>query len=188
MKKLKTQLSLAGFDATVSWNDRTTVHKAWIKVGGSLLQEAKLASMPAQKLSIKLEIDTRPPAGAKTQRTMVTRHVLLAIQHYTPNSLMAGKVHALLTRKYPKGRDWYDLVWYRGHRPPQEPNLTLLQNALDQTQGQGVVTAGQWRELLLKKLSHLDPVRLMADVQPFLEHPDDARLLSAENLRAVLAE
>lgn len=97
MKKLKRHLTLAGFDATVSWNDRTTVHKAWIKIGGGLLHEAKLAAMPDQKLSIKLEIDTRPPAGAETQRTMVTRHILLAIQHYTPDALMAGKVHALLT-------------------------------------------------------------------------------------------
>lgn len=80
------------------------------------------------------------------------------------------------------------MVWYRGHRPPQEPNLTFLQNALDQTQGQGVICADQWRALLLEKLAPLDPARLRADVEPFLEHPDDARLLSAGNLRIVLAE
>lgn len=186
MKKLKEQLILNGFvDASVSLSERTTVHKAWIKVGG-VLYDAGLAGMRDQKLSIKLEVDTRPPIGAEIQRTIVTRHRLLAIQHFSPNSLMAGKLHALLTRKYPKGRDWYDLMWYSGQRPPLEPNLTLLQNALDQTQGPGVVSAHQWRSLLLKKLETLNVVELAEDVAPFLERPEDRTLLSPDNLRSVL--
>lgn len=185
MKKLKTSFSLAGFDTAISWNERTTVHKAWIRIGG-LLHEAGLAAMRDQKLSIKLEIDTRPPAGAELERTLVTRHAVLALQHYAPNSLMAGKVHALLTRKYPKGRDWYDLIWYRGLRPPREPNRILLQNALNQTQKDGNVIAADWRRLLADKLSRLNVTQLVADVQPFLEHPADAALLTAENLRSVL--
>ena len=52
-------------------------------------------------------------------------------------SLLAGKLHAAITRRYVKGRDWYDLMWYLSQRPPPAPNLTLLQNALDQTQGPG---------------------------------------------------
>ncbi len=187
MKKLKTDLSLAGFDATISWNDRTPVNKAWIRIG-ALLHEVGLAAVPGQKLSIRLEIDTRPPAGADIRRTLVTRHAVLALRHYTLPSLMAGKVHALLTRRYSKGRDWYDLVWYRGLRPPQEPGLALLQNALDQTRGAGAVTAGRWRELLAAKLGALNVPRLIDDVQPFLEHPRDALLLSPENLHSVLSD
>ncbi|MFV1994850.1 MAG: nucleotidyl transferase AbiEii/AbiGii toxin family protein, partial [Verrucomicrobiales bacterium] len=51
MKKLKTDLSRAGFDTSVSWNERATVHKAWIKIAG-LLSDAGLAVMRNQKLSI----------------------------------------------------------------------------------------------------------------------------------------
>lgn len=187
MKKVKTNLSLAGFDATVSLNDRAVVHKAWVKISG-LLHEAGLSGMPDQKLSIKLEVDTRPPPGAETQRSIVTRHAVLAIQHHTLGSLMAGKVHALLTRKYSKGRDWYDLVWYRGHRPPQEPNLTLLQNALDQTHGRGVVVASEWRELLTERLGTLRMGQLVEDVQPFLERSvDAAHLLTTVNLHSAIS-
>lgn len=185
MKKLKTDLTLAGFDASVSFKDKTTVHKAWIKVGG-VMNESGLSSLRDQKLSIKLEIDTRPPCGAETQRTIVTRHSIIAIQHYTLPCLMAGKVHALLTRKYPKGRDWYDLVWYRGQRPPQEPDLDLLQNALDQTQGAGSVQSVQWKQLLIDALKRLNVNELREDVQPFLERSEDAKLFTDENFAAVL--
>jgi len=55
---------------------------------------------------------------------------MFAARHHDLPSLLAGKLHALITRAYPKGRDWYDLIWYRAVRPPIEPNLVLLQNAL----------------------------------------------------------
>lgn len=185
MKKIKTDLSLAGFEVAVNWNDRATVHKAWIKVAG-ILKETGLAAMPQQNLSIKLEVDTRPPSGAVLQRSLVTRHRLLALQHYDLASLMAGKIHALMTRGHPKGRDWYDLVWYRGHRPPLEPNLNLLQNALNQTQGKTAPAAQDWPTPLLERLEKIDTQALRNDVAPFLEHPEEAALLDRPNLQTIL--
>ncbi len=184
-KKLKTDLTLAGFDVSISWNDRTTVHKAWIKVAG-ILKDTGLAAMPQQNLSIKVEIDTHPPAGAMLMRSMVTRHRLLALQHYDMASLMADKVHALLTRRYPKGRDWYDLLWYLGHRPPRSPNIELLQNALTQTQATPPPDASAWRQLILERLETLDCRKLVDDVAPFLEHPEDAALLTVQNIGTAL--
>jgi predicted nucleotidyltransferase component of viral defense system len=185
MKKLKNDLMLAGFDTSMKWNDRTAVHKAWIKVEG-LLHEAGLAAMKDQKLSIKLEIDTNPPAGAQSQRDLITRHAMLSINHYDLHSLMAGKVHALITREYAKGRDWYDLLWYRGRRPPVEPNLELLQNAMDQTRGEGVFNAVQWKHHLMDTVGELDFSALAADVRPFLEHQEEATLLRMDNFRSAL--
>ncbi len=186
MKKVKNDLSLAGFDTSLKWNARTTVHRAWIKIEG-LLHEAGLAAMKSQKLSIKLEIDTNPPAGARSVRDLITRHAMLSINHYDLSSLMAGKVHALLTRQYSKGRDWYDLLWYRGKVPPVEPNLGQLQQALDQTQGAGAMDSAGWKGHLIKTLDNLDGTAIAADVKSFLEHPSDATLLTIENIRSVLA-
>jgi len=100
--------------------------------------------------------------------------------------MMAGKVHALLTRPYPKGRDWYDLVWYRSHRPPLTPKQKLLQNALDQTQGKGNLKAAQWQKLLKDKLDSLEIEHLAQDVHPFFERAEDRHLLTRENLETVL--
>ena len=107
----------------------------------------------------------------------MTRHFTFVICHYDLPSLMAGKLHALLTRGYPKGRDWYDLIWYRSRRPPVEPNGQLLQHALDQTQGAGRYRAADWRTLLAARLADLDTRGLARDVRPFLERPEDAALL-----------
>ncbi len=185
LKKLKRDLSLSGFDASVSWNTRKSVHTAWVRVAG-LLKDAGLAGMSEQKLSIKLDVDTRPPPGSTSERRVITRHMVFSIQHYDLASLMAGKIHALVARRYAKGRDWYDLIWYRGHRPPQETNLVLLQNALDQTEGKGVHDADDWKQDTIKKIKALDCKKLAEDVRPFLERPADSALITTENLCSAL--
>lgn len=185
LTKLRRDLELAGFDATVTFNDKRTVHSAWVRIS-ALLAAAKLAARPQQKLSIKLEIDTRPPAGAVIARTVIVRHLTFALRHHDLSSLMAGKVHALLTRPYAKGRDWFDLVWYRGHRPPIDPRQELLQNALDQTQGVGCLDATRWQELVRRRLRALDAAQLAADVSVFLERPADRALLTREILESAL--
>ena len=185
MASVKRELTLAGFEAEVSWNDRKTVHTAWIRLAG-LLRDAGLSPLPDQKLSIKLEIDTRPPAGAESERRVVTRHLSFFLRHYDLPSLLAGKLHALITRKYVKGRDWYDLMWYLSQRPAPIPNLIFLQNALDQTQGAGTFDASQWQYLVRARLHQLDMASVHKDVLPFLERRAETDLLSRENLDRLL--
>lgn len=185
LKKVKDDLRFSGFDARVSWSDRTTVHKSWVKVAG-VMKDAGLCGRADQNLSIKLEIDSEPPTGAVSQTGIINRHAMLSLRYYDLASLMAGKVHALITRKYAKGRDWYDLVWYRGKRPPVNPNLEQLQSALDQTHGRGVYDADRWTTHVIERLRAVDCKSLVDDVRNFLERPEDAALLTEENIRSVL--
>lgn len=187
MAKVKRDLVLAGFSPEVTWNDRKTVHVGWVRVAGTL-HAAGLSGQPAEKLAIKVEIDTRPPTGARCERRIVTRHVTFLVRHHDLPSLLAGKLHAVLTRKYVKGRDWYDLVWYLSQRPPVAPNLALLQNALDQTQGVGHCDASAWRRAVRERLAALDVQAVIDDVRPFLERPQDASLLTRENLAGLLRD
>ena len=143
--------------------------------------------MPDQNLSIKLEIDTNPPPCAVCNRQIVTKYRLLALQLYDRPSLMAGKIHALITQEYPKGRDWYDLLWYRGQRPAMAPNVTQLQNALDQTQGEGIYDTSVWKQLYINRIKQLEAIELANDVAPFLEHREEAALLTDENIKAALS-
>ncbi len=101
-------------------------------------------------------------------------------------SLLAGKLHAAITRRYAKGRDWYDLMWYLSQRPPVVPNLLLLQNALDQTRGAGRHDANVWKELVRERLAALNLQAVCDDVSPFLERPQDAALLTRANLKDLL--
>ena len=187
MAKLKRDLALAGFTPEVTWNDRKVVHAGWVRITG-LLFEAGLSSRPDQKLAIKVEIDTRPPAGAVCQRRIVTRYATFLVQHYDLPSLLAGKIHALITRPYAKGRDWYDLLWYLSLRPPVAPNLPMLQNALDQTQGNQVCQAEAWKGLVVGRMGTLNLGEVAKDVIPFLERSQDAALLTRDNLLQLLSD
>lgn len=185
MAKVKRDLALAGFTPEVTWNDRKTVHTGWVRLCG-LLHDVGLSSLADEKLAIKVEVDTRPPDGGRCERRIVTRHLSFLLQYHDPPSLMAGKLHALMTRRYAKGRDWYDLVWYLSQRPPVAPNLTLLKNALEQTKGADHADARQWTEAVRSRLLALDAKALLEDVGPFLERPQEARLITRENLLALL--
>ncbi|MEW5984242.1 MAG: nucleotidyl transferase AbiEii/AbiGii toxin family protein [Acidobacteriota bacterium] len=187
LAKTKRDLQLAGFAPEVTWNTSRTVHVGWVHIGG-LLQEAGLAGRAAQKLAIKLEIDTRPPAGWRSERHVVTRHVTFLLHHHDRPSLFGGKLCAALTRPYAKGRDWYDVLWYLSQRPPVEPNLPLLQSALDQTRGagRGHLDAQQWRTLVCEALVAVNMDAMRDDVLPFLERPQDAAYLTRETLLALL--
>jgi len=138
-------------------------------------------------LSVKVEIDTNPPAGAVLTTTVVRRHVTLQLQHHDRASLLAGKLHAILQRSYLKGRDIYDLLWYRSDPNWPAPNLTLLNNALQQTGWADVpLTEDNWREVVRDRLPTQAWDQVVADVRPFLEPSADLDLLTFENVMRVL--
>lgn len=182
MAKLKRDLLRLGFESELSWNDRKTVHVAWIRIA-SLLKEAGIVARTEQKLAIKLEIDTMPPHGAVLETRLVNRRFVFALRHHDLPSLMAGKIHAILTRPFAKGRDWYDLMWYRTRRPPVEPNENLIEAALGQT-GAGPIK--DWRQSVERRLADIDFRELRSDVEPFLERHEDAALLTKESLQVLI--
>ena len=112
---------------------------------------------------------------------------MLNLLHYDKSSLLAGKLYAVLTRKYTKGRDIFDLFWYLSSPTWQEPNLIMLNNALRQTGWTGeVITKNNWRTIINQHLQTLDWSKISRDVEPFLEPNFDTQLLSQENLERVL--
>ena len=59
----------------------------------------------SQKLKIKLEIDTRPPAGSGFDYTYLDFPMDFEVCHQDLSSNFALKTHALVCRVYLKGRD-----------------------------------------------------------------------------------
>ena len=185
---VESDLANAGFDVTIHPHEGEPVNSAFVRLPG-LLYEAGLSPHRTEKLSVKIEIDTRPPAGATTTATLINRHFLVALLHYDIPSLMAGKLHALLARPYTKGRDIYDLLWYLSLPDGADPNIHLLQNALDQTGWNGPqVRAENWREVITDKIVGLDFAKIADDVGPFLERPEDRALLTREIVLSALQQ
>jgi len=181
------QLAAEGYALDLKVNDKKVVHHAFVRFVG-LLYELDLSPHRDQVFSVKIEVDTNPPAGAGLRTTVVRRHVTLQLQHHDRASLLAGKLHALLERSYLKGRDVYDLLWYLSDPDWPLPNLALLNNALQQTGWVGSQpTADNWRDLVRDRLQTAAWDQVVADVRPFLELSANLDLLTYDNLLRVLA-
>jgi hypothetical protein len=167
-------------------NDGRVVHSAFVRLPG-LLHELSLSPHADEVLSVKIEVDTNPPAGVGLATSLVQRYGLLHLQHHDQASFLAGKLHALLQRPYTKGRDLYDLFWYLSNPDWPEPNLVLLNNALAQTGWAGEqVTIENWRSTIQLRLEQLDWDTAVNDVRPFLMDPAASSLLTRENLHQLL--
>jgi predicted nucleotidyltransferase component of viral defense system len=186
MKKAKSVLADEGYVVHIKAKDEKNVKSAFVKLEG-LLFELGLSPHPSEVLSVKVELDTNPPAGARLETSIIRRHCLLNLQHYDKSSLLAGKLHALLSRRYVKGRDMYDLVWYLSDRTWPEPNLEFLNNALQQTGWTGPqITEANWRKEILERISQYDWTQVVEDVSPFLERPQDVQMLTQANVIGLL--
>jgi predicted nucleotidyltransferase component of viral defense system len=186
VQRVQAVFQAEGYEISIKSKAEKTVASAFIGFKG-LLFELGLSQQRRQIFSVKVEVDTNPPVGAEMDTTLVRRHVTLNLYHYDKASLLSGKVHALLSRSWCKGRDLYDLVWYLADRTWPEPNITLLNSALSQTGWTGPeIAADNWRWVLIDKLGSLDWETARADVLPFLERPREVDLIRPEHLFSLL--
>ena len=184
---IRSDLQREGYEIEIKANAQRVVHSAFVRFP-RLLFELGLSPHPNEILAVKVEVDTNPPPGAVLATTIVRRHVTLHLQHHDPASLLAGKLHAVLQRAFPKGRDFYDLLWYLSDPAWPSPNLVLLNNALRQTGWNGSEISGEsWKEPVLERIQSADWRRIVGDVKTFLEDPAEIDLLTLENLSRLLS-
>jgi predicted nucleotidyltransferase component of viral defense system len=184
--EIKRVFEREGYAIDIKVSEKRTVSSAWVRFPG-LPREVGISPHPAQTLSIKMELDTNPPAGAHIENSIVRRHVTLNLCHYDKASMLAGKIHAVLSRSWTKGRDLYDLVWYLAERTWPAPNLDFLNAALEQTGWEGPrLTDANWQKSLRSRIESLDWEKARADVKPFLEREQDLDLVKKEVLVGLL--
>ena len=187
MRSIRAELAAETYAVQLKISDAKTVHSAFIRFAG-LPYELGLSPHRGEVFSVKIEVDTNPPAGAVLTTSIIRRHSVLHLQHHDRASLLAGKLHAILSRPYTKGRDIYDLLWYLSDPTWPAPNLTLLDNALRQTGWSGATpTESTWREMVRRRLERLAWDQVAADVRPFLDASADPNLVTRENLMQALS-
>jgi len=181
------KLRLEGYNLEPRWgSEEATVQKVMLKFRG-LPRELGLPARATANLSIRVETDINPPGGAKTEVTVVRRMHLVRIHHLDKPSLLAGKLHAVLTREYTKGRDFYDLLWYLGNPDWPGPNITYLGNALLQTgwSPERVESLDLRHELELR-FDSVDWAAVRRDVAPFLENPGETGFLNRDDMTGLI--
>ena len=151
---------------------------------GELLVETNLPQLSlSQKpsIKIKLEVDTQPPLLFETENKLLIKPFSFYVNCFTLPYLFAGKMHALLFRKWKervKGRDWYDLDWYIKKGVPV--NLEHLAERAHES--------GDWSELslskeqlyhlLIERIRSLDMNRVKEDVIRFITNPQELDIWS----------
>jgi len=144
---------------------------------------------PGRTLKTRLEVDTDPPLGFQTESQYVLLPVPFAVRAYCLPDLFAGKLHAVLCRKWKtrvKGRDWYDLVWYAGHHP--EVRLSHLEARMRQSgdyRERDPMTPSTLQDRLLGAVDSLDVAKARQEVAPFVRDPRVLDIWSADFFRRI---
>ncbi|HBB67223.1 MAG TPA: hypothetical protein DCZ93_07970 [Elusimicrobia bacterium] len=163
-----------------------TVHSTFLKFPG-VLKELGLGAFEAQKLSIKLEVNSNPPKGWKLADTTLNKTYIFSVRHFDLPSMLATKIHACFFRKYTKGRDFYDLVWYLGRKV--SPNIELLNNAIQQTEGKKPgITRATLKDFMLGKLGKIDFNVAVEDVRRFIVDESELRVINKNSLSSLISE
>lgn len=174
LRKLQTELEIYGYNIQIQ--DRFALHNN-VKIG--FLKDDSIGkvltirhSQIQATLKIKLEIDTNPPIGGTFEQRYLEFPVTVPVLCDDLPSLFAGKSHALLCRKWEKGRDWYDFDWYVANRV--KPNFPLLTNTIQQFgpwKNQGLQVTLKWYlQQIQEKIRSTDWNKQRQDVARFLKH------------------
>lgn len=174
---MRSEFAAFGFEVEITAQAKSVesaVVSAFVKQGTSLYD----VQVRGQRLlKIKFEVDTDPPPGFATEERLLLQPYSFYAKCYTLPDLHAGKLHALLFRKWKnrvKGRDWFDFEWYVRHAVPLHL-AHLEQRARQSGDWEGTtMTRADLMLLLHQRIDTLDIDQARSDVRPFLR---DARVL-----------
>ncbi len=181
--KQKLKLSTSNVDSAFLKSDTL-----WSElVFENTIPQIKLSTKPGIK--IKVEVDTDPPLNFETENQLLIKPFSFYVNCFTLPNLFAGKMHALLFRKWKnrvKGRDWYDLEWYI--KKGVELNLNhLCQRALESGDWkENSLTKDQLIELLNAKINAINIENVKEDVIRFIQNPNDLEIWSQDYFKKLI--
>ena len=152
----------------------SNIQSAFLKTDSHIhALEVQLPSQRTIKIKIKIEVDINPPLGFQTEEKLLLQPFSFYVKTYRQPDLFAGKMHALLFRKWRnrvKGRDFYDFEWYVRRGTPIN-----LSHFLERAHQSGdllelsTLSLGDLNELLHQKMHVVDFDLACRDVEPFLK-------------------
>ena len=191
---LQKELAAFGFDVRIEQRDKsneTAVQSAFLKAN-TLKQLLVIETSEdllktvhrGQILKIKLEVDTDPPPEFETHTRYLLQPIPFAVRTYTLPDLFAGKMHAILCRRWKKrvkGRDWYDLVWYTTNHP--QLHLAHLEQRMRQSghwRDRRQLTPESFKQLLSQAIDRLIVDQARKEVEAFIRDPKSLTIWSKE--------
>lgn len=196
------EIELIGFGLNVKVIPKTNISEsqidsAFIKAG--TLQNLISIEVPVnlrkrihknKVIKIKFEVDKDPPEGFATEAKYLLQPIPFSINTFTMPSLFAGKMHAVLCRKWQhrvKGRDWYDLVWFTGRNILL--NLKHLESRMKQSghlKQQDILTKTKLLKLINDKINNVDFLLAKDDVKNFIKDQDALKVWNKDFFRDIV--
>ncbi|MEX2129991.1 MAG: nucleotidyl transferase AbiEii/AbiGii toxin family protein [Pseudohongiellaceae bacterium] len=174
-RTLTEEFAAFGFDVDIQQRQKTVstaVVSAFLKKNSSLYD----LQITGQKVvKIKFEVDTDPPLKFATEERLLLQPYSFYVKCFAPQDLYAGKMHALLFRRWKnrvKGRDWFDFEWYVRMRIPL--NLAHFIERARQSGDMDVsnLQSEDFIALLQSRIAALDVASAREDVLRFVKHPE----------------
>ena len=135
-------------------------------------------------IKVKFKVYINPSSGATYQE----RYKLLPNPHqiklYDKESLLAGKIHAILCRGWEtrtKGRDLYDYIFFLAN--DTKVNIELIKNKLIKSnyiKKNSNFDINTLKELLINKFNEIDYTEAKEDVIPFIKNINSLNIWNKE--------
>lgn len=180
------EFNALGIDVTVKEkvkSKQTAIDSAFLKPGTERKELILKGIIPQEKIGmrpeikIKLEVDTNPPMGFATEEKLLLRPFSFYTKCFTAPDLFAGKMHALLFRKWKgriKGRDWFDMEWYVKSNIPLHLEHFVIRSIQSGDWDKEGMTKEEFVQLLIDKIDQVSMDDIKEDIVRFI--PDDKPL------------
>lgn len=182
-QSIKNEFKAAGREVIINRKEKknqSSIESAFLKDDTAVYD---LKFNTEKNIKIKIEVDINPPMDFNTELKLLMQPFSFMTRCYTPASLFAGKMHALLFRSWKnrvKGRDWYDFEWYVRNNIPLDFNHFCQRLYQSENLTQGDLSKEKFIELLKEKISLTNIEMVKQDVKPFLKDQSEMNIWSTD--------
>ena len=159
---------------------QTNIESAFLKsetIWKELILEAAVSGLGLDQkpnIKVKIEVDTKPPLGFSTEENLLLRPFSFYVKCLSIQDLFAGKMHALLFRKWKnnvKGRDWYDFEWYIKKGLSVHLNHFILRAMDSGDLKNETLSIYEFKQLIHQRIEEVDLKIAKADIVRFIKEP-----------------
>lgn len=197
LERMVNEFQALGIEVTVTEkakSRRTAIDSAFLKPGTEWKELILKEIIPHEKIGmrpdirIKIEVDTNPPPGFSTEEKLLLRPYSFYTKCFSASDLFAGKMHALLFRKWKgraKGRDWFDMEWYIRNNIPLHFEHFVVRSQQSGDWNKKKMTKKEFMNLLQEKIQEVSVDDIKDDIIRFIPDDEPIAIWSEEYFREI---
>jgi len=190
LKSIENEFSSLGLQVSIKEKEKSIkseIESAFLKtetIWKELILENTIPGLGIEQkpnIKVKIEVDTKPPLGFSTEDKLLVKPFSFYVKCLSIQDLFAGKMHALIFRKWQKnvkGRDWYDLEWYIKKGFQMNLNHFILR-ALDSNDLKDKnLTKAEFLLMVHQRIEDVDLNMAKSDIIRFVRNPETLEIWS----------